>query len=253
MPAPAHTRLLAATALLLAAPALADTRPFTFVYESTTMPPGAFEYEQWVTWKTDKDADSSFDQFDFRHELEFGVTDHFQLAVYVSDWSYAGGRSVTDDGATWKNIAVEGIYNLANPARDPFGLGLYGEVKVGDEVAALEGKLIIDKQVGDWAFAWNGIIEAEWEGSDYAEDKAEFGNVLGVSRGLGPSWRVGAELIHEVEYEDWSRWGDHVVYLGPNVSYRRGRVWFTVTPVLQVTDVADEANVMTRLIVGVNF
>ena len=48
--------------LLLSGAVYADSRPFTFVYESMTMPPGAFEYEQWVTWKTDKNTDPDFDR-----------------------------------------------------------------------------------------------------------------------------------------------------------------------------------------------
>ncbi len=238
---------------LLPVVALADTRPFTFVYDSSVMARGTVEHEQWVTWKTNKGTDRSFDRFDFRHEIEMGITDSFQLAFYVSDWRYEDGARVADDGATWRNVAVEGIYNLTNAVSDSFGSALYGEIKIGDELAVLEGKLLVDKQVGDWLIAWNGIIEVEWEGEDFIEDIGVFGNTFGVSYRFNPNLRLGAELIHEIEYADWSSWGDHVVYLGPNLSYQRGSWWFAVTPVFQITDVDSEANYMTRLLFGLNF
>jgi hypothetical protein len=245
--------VLLAVALLPAAPLHASERPFTFVYEATTMPKGAREYETWVTWKTHKESDPDFDRFDFRHEFEFGVTDRFQLALYVSDWRYEDGASVSDDGTDWRNAAVEGIYQLTNPTTDPLGVALYGEIKGGDELFELESKLLLQKNVGPWILAWNGTLEAEWEGSDYSEDKGKLAQAAGISYGLSPRWAVGAELIHEIEYEDWSAWGDHVVYLGPAVSYRAPRWWVTVTPTVQLTDVDSEADFQTRLILAIDF
>ena len=247
--------LLAAVASLLLVPCEpveADERRFTFVYEATTLPVGQLEYEQWVTWKTDKDVDGEFDRIDFRHELEFGLTDNLQLAVYLSDWRVQRGDSV-DSGAEWRNVAVETIFALTDPVTDPLGSALYGEIKLGDEVIALEGKIILQKNIGKWVFAWNGTIEAEWEGSDFSEDKGEFQQTLGGSYQFTPKLLVGFELLHEVEYDDWSEWRDHVVYLGPNVSHRTGDWWITATPMIQVTDVDSEPNFQFRLIFGFTF
>ena len=232
--------------------ALADERRFTFVYEATTMSAGAVEYEQWITWKTHKDADPDFDRIDFRHELEFGVTDRFQVALYLSDWRYQNGDSV-EDGAQWHDAAVEVIYNLTDPVTDAIGFALYGELKLGDELVELEGKLIAQKDIGQWVLAWNGTIEAEWEGPDLAEDKGKLEQTFGASYQLSPKLLTGFELLHEVEYEDWSDWGDHVLYLGPNLSYRPGQWWTTITPLIQVTDVDAEPDFQLRLIFGFDF
>ncbi len=250
-------RMLVAAAVLApiaAEPsAVADERRFTFVYEATTMPRGSVEYEQWVTWKTDKDIDADFDRIDFRHELEFGLTDHLQLALYLSDWRYQDGASVADDGAEWRDTAVEVIYNLTDPVTDPFGLALYGEVKLGDELFELEAKLIAQKDVGKWVLAWNGTIEAEWAGSHFDEDNGKLEQTLGASYQFSPSLLGGFELLYEVKYEDWSKWGDHVLYIGPNLSYRTGQWWATITPLAQVTDVDNEPNFQLRLIFGIDF
>lgn len=241
------------TAVLLSAGrAEADERRFTYVYEATTMTPGHFEYEQWVTWKTHKNNDPEYDRFEFRHELEFGLTDNLQLGLYLSDWRIQDGQSV-DDGAEWRNVAAEFIYGLTDPVTDPIGSALYGEIKIGDELFELEGKLILQKNIGKWVFAWNGILEAEWEGEHFNEDTGTIGQTLGGSYQLSPNLLLGFEALHEVEYEDWSEWGDHALYVGPNISFRTEDWWLTVTPLFQVTDVDSEPDFQVRLIFGFDF
>jgi hypothetical protein len=243
---------VAAVTLLVVSAAHADARRFTFVYEAPTMPPGVIEYEQWVTWKTHKEIDSDFNRLEFRHEFEFGITEDFQLAFYASDWQYQSGSSV-DDGFDWNNVAIEAIYNFLDPVTEPVGLSLYGETKIGDEVFALEGKLIAQLNVGKWVWAWNGTIEAEWEGQDYDEDKGEFEQTFGGSYQFTPALLAGFELLHEVEYEDWSEWSDHAVYAGPNFGYRTTSWWITVTALGQLTDVDEESDFQLRLIFGFDF
>jgi hypothetical protein len=47
---------------------------FTFLYEAATSAPGSLELENWITWQRATGAER-FDQVDFRHELEYGVTE----------------------------------------------------------------------------------------------------------------------------------------------------------------------------------
>jgi hypothetical protein len=74
-----------------------------------------------------------------------------------------------------------------------------------------------------------------------------------VSYEVSPTLLLGAELLHEIDIPDWSQAEDSVVYAGPNVSYRHGNWWATVTPLVQVTDISSEVNVQTRLIFGFSF
>ncbi len=229
----------------------ADERRFTFVYEATTLPKGAWEYEQWVTWKTAKESNRDFDRFDFRHEIEIGLTDHFQLGIYVSDWRYEENRPQGVHRGDWRNVAVEGKLNLTNPTTDPVGLALYGEVKVGDELLELEGKLIAQKNFGAFVLAYNAILEAEWEGSHFDEDNGEVAQTLGVSYQFSPRFLAGMELLHEIGIPDWQgASGKGILYLGPNFSYRAQKWWATLTPLFQVSDVEDEPDFQMRLIFG---
>jgi hypothetical protein len=70
--------------------------------------------------------------------------------------------------------------------------------------------------------AYNGTLEAKWEGNHLEKEGGEFSQSLGVSCELSPSGRIGAEFLHEIDLPDWSKAEDSVVYGGPNVSYRRG-------------------------------
>jgi hypothetical protein len=229
----------------------AGERHFTFTYEAPTHPAGSIEYEQWVTASVEKDNDRDFWSLDFRHEIEFGITDQWQIAFYV-DWRYREGMTV-DDGAEFRDIAFETIYNILDPAVEPIGLSVYGEIKAGPELIEIEGKVIVQKNLEGWIIAYNLTLEAEWEGDDLDEKKGKIEQTAGVAYLLSPSWSIGAELKHEVEYEDWSHWGDDAVYAGPALTYRQGRWFVAVTQLFQLTDVAGETNYQTRLIIGVDF
>lgn len=245
------TRLAAVSLALSTAAVSAGERHFTYVYEAVTAPKGTVEYEQWVTWRATRGGGNKVDDFRFRHEIEFGITDRFQLGFYLSDWRvvHSGDRTET----IWNNVALEGIYNLTSPTTDWLGSALYGEVKVGDRLVSVEGKLLLQKNVGSWIFAYNASLEAEWEGSGLREHNGEFQQTLGVSYQVSPKFSVGAELLHEVPYKDWGRAGDHTVYVGPNVSYRFGRGFVTTSVLFQATGIQDEPDVQTRLIFGIDF
>lgn len=233
--------------------ALAGARRFTYVYETATAAPGTFELENWVTWRTDRDDDSKFDQVDFRHEVEFGITDRLQAAVYIADWSYRDGRSVENPGSIYDGSAVELVYNLTNAQTHSLGSAMYGEMKIGEDLLKLESKILLEKQFGRLVVAYNGGIEGEWEGDDLEERTGEFQQTLGASYEIKPQFLVGGELLHEIEFPEWEQAEDSVVYAGPNFSVRFGSWWATTTFLAQLTDVELEANVQLRTIVGYSF
>ena len=244
---------LVATAWLLPVHVVrADERRFTSTSEATTLPPGMAEYEQWYTWKTSKENDRGFDRHEFRHELEFGLTEDLQLALYVSDWRYHENKHRGQSEAEWRNIAVELIYNLTDPTEDFLGTALYGEVKIGDEFFELEGKFITQKNIGPIMLAHNAIIEAEWEDDDFGTDNGKLAQTFGASYQIDPSLSVGMELLHEFAIPDWAGIrGKSVLYLGPNLAFRQPHWWVTATPLFQVSDVEDEPDFQLRLLFGI--
>jgi hypothetical protein len=254
MQRPSTLALSVISALLLPAfpgTANADNRPFTYTYEATTAPTGSIEYEQWITWRARRGDPGNMNRFDFRHELEFGITDRLQLGLYLSNWKVVDEKGRTS--SFWDGVSVEAIYNLSNPTTDWIGSAIYGEVTVGDDLVVLEGKLILQKNIGKWIAAYNATIEAEWEGPRLRDNKGEFQQTLGVSYEVNPRWSVGAELLHEVEFDRWGPAGDHAVYVGPNLSCRFKRGFVTTTVLFQATGINSEPDVQTRLILGLRF
>lgn len=249
-------RHFAVAFLITAAAALpltvsAGERRFAFSYEADTVPAGTREFEQWITWKSDKETNGDFDEFTFREELEYGITDRLQAGIYLADWSIT--RGTDEDETVFKDAGFDLIYNLTDPTTDWLGSALYGEVLVGPEKFVLEGKLLLQKNAGRWMFAYNAVIEAEWEGDEYDEEVGVWKNTFGVSYQVKPSLTIGAEAVHEVEFPDWEEAGEHVLYAGPNISFRKKNFFAVVAPLFQITGVADEPEFMTRTIFGFHF
>jgi hypothetical protein len=211
------------------------------------------ESENWVTWKTSPREDRRFNAVDFRNELEFGVTEHFQIGLYLADWGYLEDPDANEHGFRYQSSALELIYNLSNPTTDLLGSALYGEIRGGPEELELESKIILQKNLGRFVVAYNGTFEAKWEGDRLEERGGEVSQSLGVSYEVSPALLIGAELLHEIDLPNWSEAGDSIVYGGPNISYRHGNWWATVTPLVQFTEVASEVDVQTRLIFGFSF
>jgi len=96
----------------------AGARRFTYVYEATTAAPGSYESENWITWGTTPREERRFNAVDFRNEIEFGVTEHFQIGLYVADWGYREDPGANEHGFRYQTSALEAIYNLTNPTTD---------------------------------------------------------------------------------------------------------------------------------------
>jgi hypothetical protein len=234
---------------LLPMTASAGARHFTFVYEATTSAPGSVETENWATWSRTSDPARSH-ELAFRHEFEFGITDKFQASVYLADWFY--GRDAGHPEFTYSDSAIELIYNVTSPVADPIGLSVYEEVKAGDRVLELETKLIAQKNFGRWIVAYNATLEAAWEGEHLRERTGEFQQALGISREISPSLSIGAELLHEFVFEDW-RDAKHIrnFFVGPNISYRRGGWFVTVSALARATSTPNEPDLQVRAIFGI--
>ncbi|MEP6709389.1 MAG: DUF6662 family protein [Verrucomicrobiota bacterium] len=239
--------------LLLAVSAFAGARRFTYIYEATTAAPGGFELENWITWQSQKIADNEFQEVDFRHEIEFGITDQLQAGVYLADWFYQSGRFVESSGFAYSDSALELIYNLSSPVADPVGLAVYEEIKAGDRLFELESKLIAQKNFGKLVVAYNATLEAVWEGNHLDEREGEFQQTLGASYEFTPRLLAGAEFLHEIAFPDWLQAEDGVVFGGPNISYRIGRWWTTLTGLAQLTRNRNESDFQVRTIFGCTF
>jgi len=236
---------------ILTTTGFAGVRHFTYLYEAPTSPPGSIESENWITWARVSDPERS-DQLAFRHEIEIGITEHFQASVYLVDWDHHSDPA----GSGFKNSdsGVEQIYNLTNPVIAPVGVSIYQEYKGGDRLFEWESKLIAQKNYGRWIFAYNATLEAVWEGKGLEERAGELSQALGASYEISPRLSVGLEFLHEFVFPDW-RDNENIrnVFVGPNISYRRNQWFVTTTALTQATDTSGEADFQLRTIFGFGF
>lgn len=258
-----------ATAL---ATARADERFFTYVHESEVLPKGKWEFEQWLTYRKGfPGGDRDFTQhiWDFREEIEYGVTDRLSLAGYLnfrSEQLVARTESVEDSSEfSFKGVSGEIKYQLLNPNKAPVGLALYFEPTYNGNEQELEYKILLSKNLGDhWVLAANAVFEQEWErekGTTERESVLEF--TAGAAYRLTPKWSVGLEGRYHSVYEG-SGLNEHLGtgwFVGPNVHYGSAKWWATFTVLPQVAGNPSDGGINrtehqtfeTRLIFGINF
>jgi len=237
--------VIAAVTLLCQPSAFAGARHFTFIYEAATSPPGSFEIENYATTR----FNDGFTDANFRHEIEIGITEHFQASIYLANWDYT--RSRENRGAHYDSSSLELVYNLTNPVADPIGISFYQEISGGRRAFEWETKLIGQKNFGPLILAYNVTLEAEWDDEGLREHNGEIQQAIGASYEVSPRISVGAEMLHEIILPDWhNSEAENNFFLGPNVSYRGVRWFATVTALAQTTRTAGEPDYQVRLIFG---
>ena len=256
--------------------ARADERRFTYTYEPETIPQGALEFEQWVTLRTQRTKggnvkQENFNRWELREELEYGVTDHYSVALYLNaraesfrDVSKSPAEDTSD--FEFKGVSIENRYMLLNPAEHAIGLTLYLEPTFSGDEFELEQKIILGQRHGDWKWAFNLTHATEWE-NNFHETEGEFEAAFGITRDLGKRWSLGLELRNHNEWPEYRTWEHTALFLGPVVNYRQEKWWATLTVLpqiyganfggdpdgnrLQVLDEHERVNV--RLIIGISF
>ena len=257
-------RLALLTLPLLAAPALANERHFTFSYESAVLPKGAKELEVWATPRYLRD--DYYGQIDTRLELEVGVTDKVMTAFYLNATGVTAetGPGMLESGAEITGVSNEWKVKLADPVADALGVGLYGEVTVGPAEFELEAKLLLDKKLGSMLLVANLIgeieLEIEAEGDEVeAEPEGVIAATFGASWELSEHFHAGIELVNENDLAH-KKLQHSALLLGPVISYATEEWWVaaSVLPQLpalyhhadQTYDLESHERVLARILVS---
>ena len=241
----------------------ADERLFTYTYEPKVLPKGKLEFESWSTLRTGKEKGKYY-RWDIREEIEYGLGDRTTTALYFNFRSIEvdGNEELEGkEGFEFKGISSEWKYKLADPTASPLGALVYGEVTYSGEELELEGKLVLGKNIGKWALAYNLVLEHEWEfESKGTETKVIWENDFGASYRFTPSFAAGFELRTHSDYPDWD-YEHTAIFFGPALHYRSEGWWATLTIMPQVYGTPETENklhldehekVEARLIVGID-
>jgi hypothetical protein len=250
---------LAALTLALFVPvkAWAQEPTFGFTYTTDTLPKNKFEITQWSTTRFDK-AQGSFRLQENLTELEYGLTNRLEMAVYAdydSTEAYHNGpfgvttppepfsNDVPPPNSHYRNTryigaTVEAIYRLWSPYEHPLGVALYQEATVGPDFFEPESKLILQKDFRD------DLVVLAYNFTYAPEDRrlppnkgclclseTDINSYWAASYRFIRNWSVGAEFGNEREFNSYgfSNEINSAFWFGPDIHYAGKNLSVTLT------------------------
>lgn len=232
--------------MFVAGTAAADNRLFTYTYEPETEPRGDWEYEQSVTLRAGRSAavgQADFQRWQFREEIEHGVTDRYTVALYLNheyESSYDPASGIGTSQHEWRGVSLENRYQVLDPVNHAIGLTLYLEPSYDGNNAELEQKIILGQRYGDWKWALNLTHATEWTGN-FRTSEGELEISAGLARQLSSHWSLGLEIRDHNELPEYDQWQNTALFAGPVLSYHRRGWWgaLSVMPQVYGTNFAD--------------
>jgi len=219
--------------LLAPLAASANERHFSYTYESAVLAPGERELEIWTTGQSGRE--SRYTRLDERIEFEMGLLNGLQTSFYLNLSAVAQDSGFGDlDKSTAVSVSNEWKWRLLDGAVDAIGLGLYFEVTAGVDELELEGKIIVDKRIGNLLLAVNFVAEHEWEyGLTTTGKDLHLDGYLAASWFFTPRFSVGIEAWNANTISE-GQWEFSALFLGPVVSYTGDGWWVTFTALPQL-------------------
>jgi hypothetical protein len=243
--------------------AKADEPVFGYVYTTDLNPKGTTQFEQKIDDRYGQ-AHGVYNNIKMQSEIEYGVTDDFQAALYIN-YSHINAKNNSTDGTTegldipanhdssnsyhafqYDSISTEFIYRVLSPYTDPIGLAFYFEPTIGPRERELEGKIILHKNFLDDQLITAANITVSYEqekvSSAFESESGDEGEVpewskaamldftAGVSYRFIPNWFFGVEYRNHNEFGGTWRMSratqEHTAhFLGPVLHYG-GRKFF---------------------------
>ena len=244
--------------------AKADEPVFGYVYTTDLNPKGATQFEQKIDDRYGQ-AHGTYNNIKMQSEIEYGVTDSFQAALYINySFINAKNNSVnrTTEGldipsnhnpgssyhdARYDSFSIELIKRVLSPYTDPIGLAFYFEPTIGPREREVEGKVILHKNFLDDQLITAANITVSYEqekvstlfgaqagDEDYQNSQWEKAAMLDFSAGVSyrfiPNWFLGVEYRNHNEFGGTWRMSrvtqEHTAhFLGPVLHYG-GRKFF---------------------------
>jgi hypothetical protein len=240
---------------LLASRAHADRRAYGVTYEAVTAPQGELDVETWSTFAPEGEVDGGPSSRGIREmiELEYGITDHWDVALYnMLDMITSGA---TESG--YAGFKLETRFRPSDRGEWPVDPVFYFEFQQlfrGDANQKYEAKLILAKDFGNVNVAANVALEEERTTEPAWNSEVEY--AVGTSYALSPAWIIGAELFGKAEKGEMGGI-DNRSWAGPSLSWAAGGrgvlrgVWVTLAGGAGLGGEADPY--YARAIVGFQF
>jgi hypothetical protein len=231
--------MICAIIMISAQEARADRRSYVWTYEYQTMPKGMFEAEYYLTEEQkylDKAKPNIWKQ---QIEVEYGVTDHFDLSMYQM---FKQSNTVKSSSFEYDGFKIRGRYRILEKNVLPVDTLLYLEYIRDDDwdkPNVLEEKVVLAKDIGNLNLAYNQVFKQELA----SEGIWKYEYAAGASYRILPSVRLGVESKGAYAEEKY--------YAGPTIAWGQGRFWASAGIIFGLTDKSDD--MQARLIVGAIF
>jgi len=213
--------------------ARADERYYVWTYEYSTVSKGNAEIEFYQTATTKDKSVSSGSDWEQQLELEYGVTDHLDVGIYEVFEQPKGGSF------SYAGFKAKARYRIAEKNVLPVDVLLYLEhVQQTSGDNALEGKVILAKDIGKINLAYNLIYERAYETGRGVHEYA-----AGASYEINPILRVGVESTGS--YTE----GEYAV--GPTIAWVGNRLWANLGAMFGLNRKTDDQQF--RFLLGVPF
>ena len=239
--------------------AYAGEGAFGWIYTLDLQPKGELEFEQRLQL-TKQQASGSYNAWISRSELEYGLTNDFQIAGYLNAYYVNANQNYTNPEAcgdrptctggqpvpveTWNPAApyrkggieggsLEAIYRITNPVISPVGVGLYLEPTIGKNKNELEARLLLQSNfIDDKLVTAANIVVANEQlkfvgNGNVPESMLDF--LVGASYRFAPKWFGGVEARFHNDYSSYNLQNQtqKATFVGPNMHYASKDWWFT--------------------------
>jgi hypothetical protein len=226
----------------------AQDRLFTYTYQSSVLNKGQRELESWNTLRTGRE--DYYARYDNRTEYEVGLGNNLQTAFYLNLTSKT--KTISDNSE--KSLATENEIGFSNewklklldPVAHPIGLALYGEVGISSNEYELEGKIILDKKIGNLAIAANAVFEQEFA-PGYVNNELEWEKekkiegYLAFAYPLSPKFHLTLENAYKNVFVE-NEIKHSALFSGLGFSYVHKNFWVNFTAMPQLTSFKGETN-----------
>ena len=177
------------------------------------MPKGHAEIEYYLTEEQKNIEKSKPSTWKHWVELEYGVTDHFDVSMYQQ---FKQSNTTSSNTFEYDGFKVRGRYRILEKNKLPVDTLLYAEYIRNDNLDkdnVFEGKVILAKDISDFNIAYNQILKQELAQGG----KTEHEYAAGINYSILPLIKVGIETK--------GNYTDRKYYAGPTVSWSGSKFW----------------------------
>jgi hypothetical protein len=268
---PSATAALGLGLALASAAAHANPRPLPFTYQSESLAQGTAEVEQFLDFvpiraqNAQTGAPVWYNATELQTEIEYGVTDRLELAIYFMFVPGANaGQVVGVPLLPMGNGSSQRVrYRFADPQAWPVDVAVYGEVTENEREIELEAKVILQRRIGRLRLITNLWAEREFYFSGMRE--WVLNPTAGATLELSPRFHVGLEGWMRAEFPDGLvgprvfNLGPHL-FVGPTFMMNLGPLWWATGAYARITDPSHSVQVgdaygriWIRTVVGIGF